>query len=196
VTVQRNTFTRIGNPKSSSSPGASVPGRAHRRQCFGQEHVHQSGGSLGDSNYLLALVATSNQHQRRVNTTGGSARATETEQENLRQADDPTLGRRRLRALPSRPPVARPRQRSTPTPTPTPTATPAPRPRPHPATRGRSPSHPQAGPTSLERRQLPPGRRRLLRRRQYRRDVPTRRRQRRLPALDSPAATTCPAWAK
>jgi hypothetical protein len=120
VTIQRNTFTRIARPIFLLSWGiglldATIGGSPADANTF-----TDSGGSLGDSNYLLALGDIQTNINAEYNK-WGLCTATEIEQEIRHQPDDPTEG------LVDFEPFIPPSGCSpTPTPTRTPTRTPTP----------------------------------------------------------------------
>jgi len=119
VTIARNTFTNITNPilLQDTVPGdavtltATIGGSPSEADTF-----IDSGGSLGDSNYLVQMDGPTIDVNAEYNK-WGLCTAAEIEQEIYDKADDPALG-----AVDYEPFIAA-SGCSTPTPTPTPTAT-------------------------------------------------------------------------
>jgi hypothetical protein len=119
VTIRGNTFTRVAGPIFLNSSWAPYPldavigGSASEKNTF-----VDSGGNLGDQNYLLHLIGVPTNVDATYND-WGLCTAAEIEQEIYHQVDNPTEG------LVDFDPFVAPASCSG-TPTPTPTATPTP----------------------------------------------------------------------
>jgi len=124
VTIARNTFNQVGKPiyLVDSDPGDSFPLTATIGGSASDANTFiDSGGSLGDSNYLVQMDGVTFDVDAEYNN-WGLCTADEIEQEIYDKADDPALGRVDFD------PFIKPSGCSTPTPTPTPTRTPTPTP--------------------------------------------------------------------
>jgi hypothetical protein len=130
ITIARNTFARLENPiylyDSNPADGAMLTATIGGSQADANTFV-DSGGSLGDSDYLVQLDGDSLDVNAEYNN-WGFCTAAEIEQEVYDKADDPALGR--VDILPfiapddcPEPSWPTPTATPTPTPTPTPTAT-------------------------------------------------------------------------
>jgi len=125
VTIARNTFSHVGSPvylyDDNPSDGfpviATIGGSPSEANTF-----IDSGGSLGDSNYLVQMDGPTLDVNAEYNK-WGLCTATEIEREIYDKADDPALG-----AVDFEPFIAPGSCSATPTPTATPTRTPTPTP--------------------------------------------------------------------
>ena len=125
VTIARNTFNEVDAPiyLLDSTPGDSVPLTATIGGSASEANTFiDSGGSLGDANYLVQMDGPTSGVNATYNN-WGLCTAAEIEQEIYHQADDPALG-----AVDFEPFIAPGSCSATPTPTATPTRTPTPTP--------------------------------------------------------------------
>jgi len=124
VTIVRNTFTHIDNPIRVEYPlGPSHPTDVTIGGSSSEANTFvDSGGSLGDSNYLVELYDITTDVNAEYNN-WGLCTAAEVEQEIYDKADDPALGAVDYEPFIAPSGCSTPTPTATPTPTPTPTAT-------------------------------------------------------------------------